>query len=67
MYTVKDIVKAKQHPEASKDSQGRLVVGAAIGAGGDFLERAKALIEVGCDVLHNRYCTWPLSRCSGCC
>ena len=51
MYTVKDIVKAKQHPEASKDSQGRLVVGAAIGAGGDFLERAKALIEVGCDVL----------------
>ena len=51
MYTVKDIVKAKQHPEASKDSQGRLVVGAAIGAGGDFLDRAKALIEVGCDVL----------------
>ena len=36
--------KAKQHPEASKDSQGRLVVGAAIGAGGDFLDRAKALI-----------------------
>ena len=51
MYTVKDIVKAKQHPEASKDSQGRLVVGAAIGAGGDFLDRAKALIEAGCDVL----------------
>ena len=51
MYTVKDIVKAKQHPDASKDSQGRLVVGAAIGAGGDFLERAKALVEAGCDVL----------------
>lgn len=51
MYTVKDIVKAKTFPKASKDSSGRLLVGAAIGAGGDYLERAEALIKAGVDVL----------------
>ncbi len=51
MYTVKDIRKAKQFPMASKDKAGRLLVGAAIGAGGDFLERAAALVHAGADVL----------------
>lgn len=36
MFTVKDILKTEQHPNASKDSDGRLLVGAAIGAHGDF-------------------------------
>lgn len=51
MYTFKDISKAKTFPNASKDSSGRLLVGAAIGAGGDYLERAEALISAGVDVL----------------
>ncbi|MBC7532970.1 MAG: IMP dehydrogenase [Oligoflexus sp.] len=51
MYTFKDISKAKLFPNASKDSSGRLLVGAAIGAGGDFMERAEALIHAGVDVL----------------
>lgn len=51
MYTVKDIVKAKTFPKASKDSSGRLLVGAAIGAGGDYMERAEALVKAGADVL----------------
>ena len=51
MITVKDIMKQIEHPFAAKDSRGRLLVGAAIGAGGDFLERAEALIKVGVDVL----------------
>jgi IMP dehydrogenase len=51
MYTVKDIVKSKTFPNASKDSAGRLLVGAAVGAGGDYLERAEALIKAGVDVI----------------
>ncbi|HEX9390440.1 MAG TPA: IMP dehydrogenase [Usitatibacteraceae bacterium] len=51
LITVKDIQKAKDHPDASKDAQGRLRVGAAIGVGGDNLERAAALIESGADCL----------------
>ena len=51
MITVKDIMKQIEHPHASKDEQGRLRVGAAIGAGGDFMERAAALVRAGCDVL----------------
>jgi IMP dehydrogenase len=51
MYTVKDIVKSKTFPNASKDSSGRLIVGAAVGAGGDYLERAEALIKAGVDVI----------------
>ncbi|MFW7381669.1 MAG: IMP dehydrogenase [Oligoflexus sp.] len=51
LFTVKDIIKAKKFPNASKDQEGRLLVGAAIGAGGDFLERAYALVEAGVDVL----------------
>ena len=51
MFTVKDILKTEKFPEASKDSQGRLLVGAAVGASGDYLERARALLEAGADVL----------------
>jgi IMP dehydrogenase len=51
LITVKDIMKQIEHPNASKDEQGRLRVGAAIGAGGDFLERASALVRAGVDVL----------------
>jgi IMP dehydrogenase len=51
MYTVKDIVKSKTFPNASKDSAGRLLVGAAVGAGGDYVERTEALIKAGVDVI----------------
>jgi IMP dehydrogenase len=51
MITVKDIMKQIEHPNAAKDEQGRLRVGAAIGASGDFIERAAALVRAGADVL----------------
>ncbi|MGO2606469.1 MAG: IMP dehydrogenase, partial [Brachybacterium tyrofermentans] len=51
LITVKDFVKSEQFPEASKDSQGRLLVGAGVGFFGDSLERAGALCEAGVDVL----------------
>jgi len=51
LITVKDIQKKLKYPNAAKDAQGRLRVGAAIGATGDFLERATALIKESVDVL----------------
>jgi IMP dehydrogenase len=51
LITVKDIQKKLKYPGAAKDSQGRLRVGAAIGATGDFLERAQELIRNKVDVL----------------
>jgi len=51
LITAKDIVKQKHLPLATRDAQGRLRVGAAIGAKGDFLERAAELIKAGADVL----------------
>lgn len=51
LITIKDIEKAIQFPNSAKDSQGRLVVGAAVGASKDALERAKALVSVGVDML----------------
>jgi IMP dehydrogenase len=51
LITVKDIQKATQFPNACKDELGRLRVGGALGASGDFLERAAALVEAGVDVL----------------
>ena len=51
LITVKDIQKKLKYPNAAKDSQGRLRVGAAIGATGDFLERALELVARKVDVL----------------
>lgn len=51
MITVKDIQKSTDHPNASKDLQGRLLVGAAVGTGGDTDERVAALVAAGVDVL----------------
>jgi len=51
LITVKDIHKRRQFPHANKDDLGRLRVAAAIGAGGDFLTRATALVDAGTDVL----------------
>src|ERR1700738_4352506 len=51
LITVKDIQKKLKYPNAAKDSQGRLRVGAAIGATGDFLERALELVRANVDVL----------------
>lgn len=51
LITVKDLEKMEEHPFASKDLFGRLRVGAAIGATGDYKERAYALVEAGVDVI----------------
>jgi IMP dehydrogenase len=51
LITVKDIQKKLKYPNAAKDQQGRLRVGAAIGATGDFLERAQELVKRKVDVL----------------
>lgn len=51
LITVKDFVKSEQYPDATKDGEGRLVVGAAIGFFGDAWERATALVEAGVDAL----------------
>ncbi|MDO5671530.1 MAG: IMP dehydrogenase [Actinomycetaceae bacterium] len=51
LITVKDFVKTEQYPKATKDSQGRLMVGAGVGFFGDSWERALALAEAGVDVL----------------
>src|ERR1700761_3362588 len=51
LITVKDIQKKLKYPNASKDNQGRLRVGGAIGATGDYLERAVELVRARADVL----------------
>ena len=51
LITVKDFVKSEQYPQATKDDDGRLRVGAAIGFYGDAWQRATALVEAGVDVL----------------
>jgi IMP dehydrogenase len=51
LITIKDIEKNIQYPNAAKDLNGRLLVGAAVGTGADTIERAKALIEAKVDVL----------------
>lgn len=51
LITVKDIEKAEQFPLACRDDRGRLRVGAAVGVGADWQERAEALIEAGADVI----------------
>lgn len=51
LITIKDIEKATTYPDSSKDDQGRLLVGAAIGIDDTSKERAQALMEKHCDVL----------------
>jgi IMP dehydrogenase len=51
LITVKDIQKKIKYPSAAKDGQGRLRVGAAVGATGDFLERAQELVRAKVDVI----------------
>ena len=51
LITLKDFVKTEQYPRATKDDDGRLCVGAAIGFFGDGYERAMALVEAGVDAL----------------
>src|SRR5690349_11664730 len=51
LITVKDIQKKLKYPNAAKDAQGRLRVGAAVGSTGDFLERAQELVRKKVDVL----------------
>lgn len=51
LITIKDIEKAQAFPRATKDSHGRLLVGAAIGVGADALKRAEALVAAHVDVL----------------
>ncbi|NLE96725.1 MAG: IMP dehydrogenase, partial [Propionibacterium sp.] len=51
LITVKDFVKSEQFPDASKDADGRLLVGAGVGYFGEAMQRARTLIEAGVDVL----------------
>ncbi len=51
LITVKDYLKSEKYPEATKDADGRLVVGAALGVGEDAYKRARVLVDAGVDVL----------------
>jgi IMP dehydrogenase len=51
LFTVKDFVKSDKYPLATKDADGRLMVGAAVGVGEDAEKRARTLIEAGVDLL----------------
>ncbi|MCU0755909.1 MAG: IMP dehydrogenase [Xanthomonadales bacterium] len=51
LITVKDVQKTREHPLAAKDAAERLLVGAAVGVGGDTEDRVAALVEAGVDVL----------------
>ena len=51
LITVKDFTKSEKFPNATKDAQGRLMVGAAVGVGEDAKRRAQALIDAGVDFL----------------
>jgi len=51
LMTAKDLLKQKRLPSATRDGQGRLRVGAAVGARGDYLERAAELLKAGVDLL----------------
>ncbi len=51
LITVKDILKATEHPNASKDASGRLRAGAAVGVGAGTEERVELLVEAGVDVI----------------
>jgi len=51
LITVKDFVKTEQYPQATKDADGRLLCGAAVGVGEESYKRAMALVDAGIDVI----------------
>lgn len=51
LITIKDIEKAVQYPNSARDAQGRLLAGAAVGVTNDCLDRVKALVDAGVDVV----------------
>ena len=51
MVTVRDIKKARSYPNAAKDADGRLLVGAAVGTGAETSDRVSALVKAGVDVI----------------
>ncbi|SMB96246.1 inosine-5'-monophosphate dehydrogenase [Desulfonispora thiosulfatigenes DSM 11270] len=51
LITIKDIEKAVKYPNSAKDSQGRLLVGAAVGVSSDTLDRTKALVSANVDII----------------
>jgi IMP dehydrogenase len=51
LITARDLLKHREHPFATRDEHGRLRVGAAVGATGDYLERASEVLRAGADVL----------------
>lgn len=51
LITLKDMLKTSKNPKASKDAQGQLLIGAAIGSGSDARERAEKIIQAGVDVV----------------
>ena len=51
LITIKDIEKAEVYPNSARDDKGRLLVGAAIGVTSDVLDRVRALVDAGADVL----------------
>ena len=51
LITYKDIMKVKDYPHSTKDSHGRLMVGAAVGVTKDTMERVQALVDVDADVI----------------
>jgi IMP dehydrogenase len=51
LITSKDMLSLEEHPDASKDEKGRLMVGAAVGVKGEYLERAQALADAAVDLL----------------
>ena len=51
LITIKDIEKAQVYPNSARDAKGRLLVGAAIGVTPDVMDRVKALVDAGADVL----------------
>lgn len=51
LITLRDILKRSLYPESSIDAKGRLLVGAAVGVVGDYLDRSLELVHAGCDVL----------------
>lgn len=51
LITIKDIDNQLEYPNANKDERGRLIVGAGVGVGADTMDRVKALVEVGVDII----------------